>query len=42
VNDTIDPALCSLSYVSIDEVANLVVRLGPNSLMAQVDIELAV
>ena len=41
VNDGIDPTLCSMSYVTIDEVANLVTQLGPGALMAKVDIESA-
>ena len=34
VNDDIDPALCSLSYVSIDTVATVVASLGAGSLLA--------
>jgi len=41
VNDAIDPELCSLSYVSVDEVADLVAQLSHGSLMAKVDIESA-
>ena len=41
VNDGIDPVLCSLSYVSVDEIASLVLQLGVGSLMAKVDIESA-
>ena len=41
VNDGIDPVLCSLSYVSIDTVAAIVVSLGAGSLLAKIDIESA-
>ena len=41
VNDGIDSALCSLRYVSVDTVANIVASLGVGSLLAKVDIESA-
>ena len=41
VNDGIDPALCSLSYVTVDTVARAVQALGTGTLMAKVDIESA-
>ena len=41
VNDGIDPALCSLSYVSVDTVVSMVTALGPGSRLAKVDIEAA-
>ena len=41
VNDGIDPSLCSLSYSTVDEVADLVARLGAGALLAKVDIESA-
>ena len=41
VNDGIDPALCSLSYVTVDMVARTVEELGVGALMAKVDIESA-
>ena len=41
VNDAIDPLLCSLTHVSVDDIADLVVKLGPDTLMAKVDIESA-
>ena len=41
VNDGVDPSLCSLTYSTVDEVANLVAKLGPAALLAKVDIELA-
>ena len=36
-NDGIDPSLCSLTYTSVDEVANLVAQLGQGSLLAKID-----
>ena len=41
VNDGVDKDLCSLSYVSIDHVADGILRLGRGSLMAKVDIKQA-
>lgn len=41
VNDGIEPALCSLSYTTVDEVARLVSQLGTGALLAKVDIESA-
>ena len=41
VNDLIDPSVCSLTYVSVDEAANRVLQLGPGALMAKVDIQSA-
>ena len=41
VNDGIDPALCSLSYVSIDTVAAVVAALGAGSLLTKIDIKSA-
>ena len=41
VNDGIDPTLCSLLYSTVDEVAGLVARFGPGSLLAKIDIESA-
>ena len=40
-NDGIDPVLCSLSYVSVDKIASMVLLLRVGSLMAKVDIESA-
>ena len=37
----IDPALCSLLYLTVDEVADLVAKLGQSALLAKVDIESA-
>ena len=41
VNDGIDTDLCSLKYVTVDKVAEIVHRLGRGALMAKVDIEAA-
>ena len=41
VNDGIDKELCSLSYMSIDDVAARVVRLGRGALMAKFDLKSA-
>ncbi len=41
VNDGIDPTLCSLTYTSVDEVAEIVTRLGRGALLAKIDIEAA-
>ena len=41
VNDGIDPNLCSLRYMSVDTVADIVVRLGRGALLAKIDIEVA-
>jgi len=41
VNDGIDSELCSLSYVTMDEVASIVAGLGIGVLMGKVDIEAA-
>ena len=41
VNDRIDPSLCSLAYTTADEVAALIAQLGPEALLAKVDIESA-
>ena len=41
MNEGIDPELCSLSYVSVDELANIVMHLGTGALMAKVDVESA-
>jgi len=38
VNDGIDENLCSLSYVSVEEAAQTVLRLGRGTLLAKVDI----
>ena len=41
MNDGIDPAHCSLSYMSAETVAAAAMRLGRGGMMAKVDIELA-
>ena len=41
VNDGIDPDLCSLSYVTIDDAARAIVESGPGSLLAKIDIKSA-
>lgn len=41
VNDGVDPALCSMAYISVDDVAALVAQLGKGTLLAKVDIESA-
>ena len=41
VNDGIDPALTSLSYITVDSVAQVVRQLGTGSLLAKMDIESA-
>ena len=41
VNDTIDPKLCSLQYISVDQVAAVAAKLGPGALMAKIDIKAA-
>ena len=39
VNDGIDPSLCSLSYMSVDQVADTATQYGRGALLAKVDIE---
>jgi hypothetical protein len=41
VNDGIDPEFCSLSYTTVDHVADVAVRLGVGALLAKADIESA-
>lgn len=41
VNDGIDPDLCSLSYITVDAVADRIRQLGVGTMMAKVDIESA-
>ena len=41
VNDGIDPELCSLSYVTVDDAAAAIVRLGRGAELAKVDIKSA-
>ena len=39
VNDGIEKALCSLSYISVDNMANTVLELGPGTLLGKIDIK---
>ena len=39
VNDAIDPALCTLEYVTVNQVANATMQLDSGSLMAEIDIK---
>ena len=41
VNDGIDSNLCSLKYATVDQAAELMLRLGRGALMAKVDIDQA-
>ena len=41
VNDGIDPDLCSLTYTSVDRVAEVVAAFPPGALLAKIDIESA-
>ena len=41
VNDRIESALCSLSYILVDDVAKIVAVLGKGALLAKMDIESA-
>ncbi len=41
INDGIDPVMCSLSYVTVDQVATVAASLGRGSLLAKIDIESA-
>ena len=41
VNDGIDPLLCSLSYVSVDDAVRRIISLGSGALLAKLDVESA-
>ena len=41
VNDAIDPSLCSLSYITVDQVAEKALALGRGALIAKTDIKSA-
>ena len=41
VNDMIDPAICTLSYITVDEVAKVAIALGKGALIAKTDIKSA-
>ena len=39
VNDGIPKSLCGLSYITVDDAINKILELGPNTLMAKIDIK---
>ena len=41
VNDRIPKSLCGLSYITVDDAINKILELGPNTLMAKIDIKSA-
>ena len=41
INDAVDPALCSLANISVDQVAITALQLGKGCLLAKVDIKAA-
>ena len=41
VNDGIDKSLCSLEYITVDDVAHIVHQIGRGALLAKIDIESA-
>ena len=41
VNDGIDPEFCSLHYTTVDEIAEIITKVGPGALLAKFDIESA-
>ena len=41
VNDYIPKPLCSLSYITVDDTINAIMRFGPHTLLAKVDIKSA-
>ena len=41
VNNGIDPELCSLSYISVDDVARVVAFLGRGTMLGKTDIKSA-
>lgn len=41
VNDGINSSLCSLSYASVDDAADIILQLGTNTLLAKLDIKSA-
>ena len=41
INDGVDPALCSLSYSSVDEAATIISGLGSGAILAKLDIQSA-
>ena len=41
INDAINPELCTMSYITVDEVAKSAVGLGKGALIAKIDIKSA-
>ena len=41
VNDGMDSTICSLTYTSVDEIAERIVHLGRHTMLAKIDIESA-
>lgn len=41
VNDGIDPAWCSLTYISVDDVAQMIASMGRGTLLAKMDLKSA-
>ena len=41
VNDRIEPELCSLKYISVDDAVRVVLELGLDTLLAKLDIQSA-
>jgi len=41
INDAIDPKLCSMSYITVEEVAKTALALGQGALIAKIDIKSA-
>ena len=41
MNNAIDPKLCSLKYITVDQVAKQAIALGEGSLIAKIDIKSA-
>lgn len=41
VNGGIDPTLCSLTYITVDNMAGIIAKLGKGTMMAKIDIESA-
>ena len=41
VNDGTDEKLCSLSYVSVDDIVNTILSLGQGAMLAKIDVRSA-
>ena len=41
VNDSIDPECCSMSYITVDQIARAALKLGRGTLIAKIDIKSA-